>query len=386
MIPDPRVLERLETLVAFDTQSFTSNLALVAAVERILADAGIDSVRLPNRAGDKAALFATLGGEGDGGVLLSAHTDVVPVAGQAWTSDPFRLRVADGRAYGRGAVDMKGFIALVLAALPAIRSARLARPIHLLLSYDEETTCLGPLDAIAAMGIRLPRPDIVIVGEPTGLEVADAHKSVFTFTTTVHGHEAHSSKPHLGAHAILGAAELILELERQGDALRDAGDPTGRFDPPFATVHVGQIEGGTARNIVPKRCVFDWEVRGVPGMDEMAVPAALERFAEAIVLPRLRAHGWPAAVETVSEVQVPRLEPDPGSAAETLALRLAGRNRTITVPYGTEAGHFRHAGIPTVVCGPGSIDQAHQPDEYIELAELARGERFIRDLVASLSA
>jgi acetylornithine deacetylase len=386
MYPHSDALSLLQRLVGFDTQSFTSNLPLVAFVEEHLAAAGVASVRLPNAAGDKAALFATLGGAGEGGVLLSAHTDVVPVAGQSWTSDPFSLRVADGRAYGRGAVDMKGFVALVLAALPAIRAAKLARPLHLLLSYDEETTCLGPLDAIAAMGTRLPRPDIVIVGEPTGLEVADAHKSVYTYTTRVHGHEAHSAKPHLGAHAILGAAELILELDRLGAALKQAGDPTGRFDPPFATVHVGEIAGGTARNIVPKLCRFEWEVRGIPGMAEDAVAESLMRFAEETVLPKLRAHGWPASVETVNEVRVPRLEPEPGSAAETLALRLAGRNGTITVPYATEAGHFRGAGIPTVVCGPGSIDQAHQPDEYIALSELARGEGFMRDLIAALSA
>ena len=197
-------------------------------------------------------------------MLLSGHTDVVPVAGQDWSSDPFRLRVEDGRAYGRGAVDMKGFDALVLALVPEMLAAGLSTPIHILLSYDEETTCLGSLDIIRRFGADLPRPLAVIVGEPTGMEVADAHKSIVTFHTTVHGHEAHSSKPALGASAVMAAAELICELNRIADDMMARGDPTGRFDPPYTTVHVGTVAGGTARNILAKLCRFHWEFRGVP--------------------------------------------------------------------------------------------------------------------------
>jgi acetylornithine deacetylase len=379
-------LEILARLVAFDTESARSNLALIDYVADYLASIGVDCLRMPNADGDKAAIYCTIGPTDRGGVLLSGHTDVVPVAGQNWTAEPFALRVADGRAYGRGAVDMKAFAALALAAMPEWRTAGLKRPIHLLLSFDEETTCLGSTGFIERFGADLPKPEMVIVGEPTDMEVCDAHKSVVTFDTTVHGFEAHSSKPDLGANAVHGAALLVAELTRIADAMRALGDPTGRFDPPFTSVHVGVIEGGTARNIIPKRCGFRWEYRGVPGIDaEALVVERLAAYAREAVEPMLRRGFSGARVDTVNEVRVPGLAPEPGSAAERFALRLVGRNRTTTVPFGTEAGHFQAAGVPTVVCGPGSIDQAHQPDEYITLAALARGEDFMRRLATALT-
>ncbi|AMB43524.1 MULTISPECIES: acetylornithine deacetylase [Methylobacteriaceae] len=376
-------LELLERLVAFDTESSKSNLALIDFVAAYLDGWGVPHLRVPNAEGDKAALFATLGPMTDGGVVLSGHTDVVPVTGQAWTSDPFRLRVADGRAYGRGAVDMKGFDALALAMVPAALEAGLTRPIHILLSYDEETTCLGVADTIARFGADLPRPGAVIVGEPTEMQVADAHKSVVTYNTAVHGHAAHSAKPGLGANAVMAAADLIAELNRIADAMVARGDASGRFDPPNTTVHVGVIEGGTARNILPKLCTFLWEFRGLPDLDMAEIPALFAASCERVTRERLNRYGEFGRIATVEEVSVPGLAPDPGSEAERLALRLAGRNATITVPYATEAGRFQRAGIPTVVCGPGSIDQAHQPDEFITLDELARGEAFMRRLVAA---
>jgi acetylornithine deacetylase len=376
-------LELLERLVAFDTESSKSNLALIDFVAEYLDSWGVPQLRVPNAEGDKAALFATLGPMTDGGVVLSGHTDVVPVTGQAWTSDPLRLRVADGRAYGRGAVDMKGFDALALAMVPTALEAGLTRPIHILLSYDEETTCLGVADTIARFGADLPRPGAVIVGEPTEMQVADAHKSVVTYNTTVHGHAAHSAKPGLGANAVMAAADLIAELNRIADAMVARGDASGRFDPPNTTVHVGVIEGGTARNILPKLCTFLWEFRGLPDLDMAEIPALFAAACERVTRERLNRYGEFGHIATVEEVSVPGLAPDPGSEAERLALRLAGRNATITVPYATEAGRFQRAGIPTVVCGPGSIDQAHQPDEFITLDELARGEAFMRRLVAA---
>lgn len=376
------VLSILERLVAFDTESSKSNLPLLAWVEERLTAQGVPFVRVPNAEGDKATLFATVGPMGDGGIVLSGHVDVVPVAGQAWSSDPFALRVADGRAYGRGAVDMKGFAALALALVPEMQAAGLRRPIHIMLSHDEEVTCLGVVDTIRRMGADLPRPAAVIVGEPTRLEVADAHKGAACYLTEFKGHEAHSSKPHLGADAVLGAVAYVAELERVAAELRAAGDPSGRFDPPFATLSVGRIEGGTARNIIANRCRIEWEVRGVPQTDIAAIETRMRRFADDVVVPKMSAYGHASAVTTHMSVNVPSLEPMTGSYAETLALRLAGRNATITVPYATEAGHFRRDGIPTVVCGPGSIDQAHQPDEYIELSELERGIAFMRGLIA----
>lgn len=376
-------LELLERLVAFDTESSKSNVALIDFVAEYLDGWGVPNIRVPNAEGNKATLFATLGPMTDGGVVLSGHTDVVPVTGQAWTSDPFRLRVADGRAYGRGAVDMKGFDALALAMVPAALEAGLIRPIHILLSYDEETTCLGVADTIARFGADLPRPGAVIVGEPTEMQVADAHKSVVTYNTTVHGHAAHSAKPGLGANAVMAAADLIAELNRIADAMVARGDASGRFDPPNTTVHVGVIEGGTARNILPKLCTFLWEFRGLPDLDMAEIPALFAASCERVTRERLNRYGEFGHIATVEEVSVPGLAPDPGSEAEQLALRLAGRNATITVPYATEAGRFQRAGIPTVVCGPGSIDQAHQLDEFITLDELARGEAFMRRLVAA---
>ena len=375
-------LDLLARLVAFDTESAKSNLALIDMVGAYLDGWGVPYHRIPNAEGDKAAIFATLGPMIDGGIVLSGHTDVVPVTGQSWTTDPFTLRIADGRAYGRGAVDMKGFCALALAAVPDFLSADLKRPIHILLSYDEETTCLGVTDTIARFGAGLPRPGAVIVGEPTDLDVADAHKSIVTYFTTVHGHEAHSAKPMLGANAVMAAGDLVSELNRIADLMIARGDASGRFDPPATTVHVGTIQGGTARNILPKICTFHWEFRGLPDLDMGEIPALFAAKVATVLTGRLNRYGDYGRIETVEEVAVPGLAPEPGSEAERLALRVAGRNHTISVPYATEAGRFQAAGLPTVVCGPGSIDQAHQPDEYITLAALEAGEAFMRRLVA----
>jgi acetylornithine deacetylase len=379
-------LEMLAKLVSFDTVSSKSNLPLIEFVESYLQSWHVPYVRIPNESGDKAALYATIGPQDRGGIVLSGHTDVVPVTGQAWTTDPFTLRVENGRAYGRGAVDMKAFDALALALIPEFQAANLITPIHILLSYDEETTCLGVVDVIRRLGHDLPMPKAAIVGEPTMMEVVDAHKSVVTFSTTVHGFEAHSSKPYLGASAVMTAAELIAELNRIGDDMMERGDTSGRFDPPYTTVHVGTIAGGTARNILSKSCSFHWEFRGLPSLDPQEIPNRLETFVEEVALKRLNRFGEFGRIETKLEVAVPGLAPDPGSFAETLTLRLAGKNQTQTVPFGTEAGHYQAAGIPTVVCGPGSIDQAHQPDEYITLDQIEAGAAFMRRLAATCAS
>jgi acetylornithine deacetylase len=376
-------IDMLARLVAFDTVSSRSNLPLIDFVESYLREQDVRFVRAPNASGDKAALFVTIGPDVDGGVVLSGHTDVVPVTGQEWSADPFRLRRDASRLYGRGAVDMKGFDAACLAMIPEFKAARLSRPIHILLSYDEETTCLGPLDVIARFGADLPRPSAVIVGEPTSMEVADAHKSVATFVTRVRGFEIHSANLHRGVSAVHVACNLVCQLDRLGEELRAMGDPSGRFDPPFSTIHVGAIHGGTARNIVAKDCEFLWEFRGLPGASPDFARDRLEAFCEE--LRKTVFAGFPeTGVETTTENQVPGLAPQPGSEAETLALRLAKRNATIAVPYATEAGQFQRAGISAVVCGPGRIDQAHQPDEYIHIAELAACLELLRGLAQQL--
>jgi acetylornithine deacetylase len=369
-------LAMLERLISFDTVSAKSNLALVGDVEAYLAGHGVDYVKVPNKGGDKAALFATIGPKIDGGVLLSGHTDVVPVEGQAWSSDPFTLRAANGRVYGRGACDMKGFDALCLAMIPEFQQARLKRPIHIMLSYDEEIGCRGCLDTIARFGRDLPRPGAAIVGEPTLMRVADAHKSVTTYRTVVQGKEAHSAKPHLGASAIEAACAIVTDLYSFAEELKARRDP--RFDPPFSTIHVGIIRGGTAHNILAKACAFVWEFRGLPGVAQNAARAHLDAYAAGIEKPNLR-------IETQIDTEVPGLAPERGSVAEELALRLAQSDRTITVSYASEAGQFQAAQIPTVLCGPGSIDQAHQPDEYIEVSELEAGIGFMRRLAAELA-
>ena len=387
LIADPRrarAIEILSRLVSFDTESSKSNLALIDDVEALLRAEGVAFTRAPNAAGDKAALFVTLGPMVDGGVVLSGHTDVVPVAGQSWTSDPFTLREADGRLYGRGSCDMKGFAALALAMLPEFKAARLARPIHILLSYDEETTCLGPTALIERFGRDLPRPGACIVGEPTSMEVADAHKSISTYETLVRGFEAHSSKPALGANAIAAGADLVAEISRMQERYEAPELSNPRFDPPYSTVHCGVIHGGTARNILAKECRFWWEFRGLPGTAPDEAFRALDDYARRVALPRLARFTSEVAIETRCEVEVPGLAPEPGSRAEALALKLTRSNRTIAVSYATEAGHFQRGGVPTVVCGPGSIDQAHQPDEYLALEQIDKGLRFMRELIAEM--
>ena len=379
-----RALPLIERLVGFDTESSKSNLPLIEFVEDYLRGLGVPFVRVPNADGNKAALFATVGPMNDGGIVLSGHTDVVPVTGQSWSSDPFAARRDGNRLYGRGTCDMKGFDAICLAMVPEFLSAQLKRPVHLLFSYDEEVTCEGPLDTIRRFGSDLPRPGAVIVGEPTNMEVADTHKSVSTYHTHVRGHEAHSSKPFLGVSAVHVACELVTELTRIGADFARAGDPSGRFEPAYSTVHVGTIAGGTARNILAKDCKFHWEFRGLPGVP---LRAALERFdAHVDKVRATRLKDFPDTfVETKIEVEVPGLAADAGSPAESLALRLTRSNKTIAVPFATEAGQFQAAGIPTIVCGPGNVNQAHQPDEFIEIAEVEKCIGFLRALAETLS-
>lgn len=374
----------LSRLIAFDTESSKSNLDLIAWVEAYLAGLGINSLRVPNAAGDKAALFATVGPVVDGGVVLSGHSDVVPVEGQIWTGHPFTMRRDGGRIYGRGACDMKGFVAIVLAMAAEWKVLPLQAPLHILISYDEETTCLGPVDTIARFGADLPRPRAVIVGEPTKMQVVDAHKAVATYRTVVTGREAHSSKPALGANAVQGACELVSELYRIGADIAAESGPNERFDPPVSTVHVGTISGGTARNILARECSFHWEFRALPGVPLDAALTRLDAYARDVLLPRLRETAPEADIVTLTEVEVPGLAPQPGSEAETLALRLTKSNQTQAVAFATEGGRFQAGGVATVVCGPGSIDQAHQPDEYITEAQIEAGIAFMRDLGLAL--
>lgn len=376
----------LTRLVAFDTTSRDSNLALIEHVDGLLADLGVASTRVPNHDGTKANLFATLGPAIAGGIVLSGHTDVVPVDGQPWTSDPWMLTERDGRLYGRGTCDMKGFLALALAAAPVFAEpGRLQRPIHLALSYDEEVGCLGAPAMIEQIAATLPRPAAVIVGEPTNMEVVHGHKGITSYVVTVTGHEAHSSLTHLGLSANMAAIELMGILADLAAQLEREADPASPFLPKHATLTIGQINGGTAVNILARECVFVFDLRSTPGTDPEAVLAPF--FAHARTLDAAMKARFPeAGVEIVRRSLTPAFAPEPDGEAERIARSLAGDNGPPrVVPYAAEAGQFQEAGFSTVICGPGSIEQAHQPDEYVERRQIERGAAFMLRLAEMLS-
>jgi acetylornithine deacetylase len=373
-------IEILDRLVAFDTISARSNIELIDWVANYLARYGIAAVRSSARDG-KANLFATIGPADRGGVILSGHTDVVPVAGQEWASEPFRLSERDGRLYARGSADMKGFIALALALVPAAARRPLAVPLHLALTHDEETGCFGAPALIAALPEGGARPMLAIVGEPTSMQVANRQKGCAFFRTRITGRDGHSSAPDRGVSAIAAAAEVIAEIGRLHAEARDRARPGSGFDPPHTTLSVGTIAGGAAVNIVARECIFEWDLRSLPDDDAAVLKARIDRFVAADLLPRMRAVHPEATVETETVVAVPPLIAVPGSPAEALARRLTGANATTTISFASEAGLYQQAGIPAIVCGPGSIDVAHKPDEFITRDELAAGQGFLDRLV-----
>ncbi len=378
-------IEMLRRLVGFDTTSRNSNLELIGFVADYLKGHGVDSTLIHDDDGRKANLFATLGPDRAGGVVLSGHTDVVPVDGQPWDTDPFTLVERDGRRYGRGAADMKSFIAVALALVPEFLRGGLAAPIHLALSYDEEVGCLGAPRLIARIAAAGLEPAAVVIGEPTGMRAVNAHKGIYAFTTTVTGHEAHSSATHVGVNAVMVAAELVGFLAALAEEMKErAGHAAGDgFEPPYTTVHVGTIEGGTALNIIPRRCSFRWEYRLLPGTDANEVVDRFNAFA-ATLEPRMRAVAATAAIATEPTAVVVGLEPDTDSAAARLVMALTGDNRAGKVSFGTEAGLFHQAGMSAVVCGPGHIAQAHTPNEFIDGEQIEACTGFMRRLIERL--
>ena len=370
--------EMIERLVSFDTTSRNSNLELIGFVENYLAGFGISSRRVANEDGTKSNLFATLGDATQaGGIVLSGHTDVVPVDGQDWSHDPFHIVERDGKLFGRGTSDMKSFIAVALAMVPEFLARGPRIPIHFALSYDEEVGCLGVRPMIDAILRSMPKPQVVIVGEPSEMKVVNAHKSIQSFVTTITGLEAHSSATHKGVNAIMYAAEMISFLSDVAEEIRERGDASGRFDPPYSTLNVGLISGGNAVNIIAKSCTFAWECRGLPEQDPEEIITRFTNFANDILLPRMRATYPQADISTRVRARSPGLAPIEGSPAETLVMQLAQCNSAEAVSYNTEAGLFQLADIPTVICGPGSIAQAHKPDEFIALSQIAECERFM---------
>jgi acetylornithine deacetylase len=371
--------EMLAKLVGFDTTSDESNLPLIAFVKHYLTQHGIESRLVLNEDGHKAGLFATIGPQDAGGIGLSGHTDVVPVAGQSWDTDPFTLVEKDGRLYGRGAADMKGYLACVLSAVPEFRRRRLNVPIHIVFSYDEEVGCLGVRPMIAKFGTRVPRPRMMIVGEPTTMTVVDAHKGPARWRADVGGRAAHSSMAPLGVNAITYAGRLLGELDRMEQELK-AAPLNERFTPAHSTLQVTRIAAGTADNVVPSSCWFHWEVRALPGLDTWALERRLMAFAETHCLPQMKSVAAEADIVMRRTNEVPAFAAHPSSEVVALAMKLSQSNATQAVSFATEAGLFQAGGVPAVVCGPGDIAQAHTANEWIAAAELDKCMVFLKRL------
>ncbi len=381
MQPSPRSLEMIERLVAFDTTSRNSNLELIEFVRGYLSELGVESELVHDAGGTKANLYATLGPGDRPGYALSGHTDVVPVDGQPWSSEPFSVLARDGRLYGRGTSDMKSFIAVCLALAPEFLARDIRTPLHLALSYDEEVGCIGVRGLLERLASREVRPKGCIVGEPTQMKVVRAHKGKLSYRCHVRGREAHSSLIDHGVNAVEAAAEAIAYLKAMQRRFRKNGPFDAELSPPFTTVHTGVVSGGTALNIVPLACHFDFEFRHLPQDDPDALYHELQRHVDEVLVPEMHAVDPDTGFRFECLSHIAGLSVDEEAEIVQLAKSLTGANSTGKVSFGTEAGLFQEmAGIPTVVCGPGSIEQAHKPDEWIALEQVARCEQFLRKL------
>jgi acetylornithine deacetylase len=379
--PSPASLEMIGKLIAFDTTSRNSNLELIGFVRDYLAGLGIESRLVPDADGRKANLYATLGPPEKPGIALSGHTDVVPVDGQEWTSDPWQVVRRDGRLYGRGACDMKGFLGIVLAQVPEFVKRGLHTPINLAFSFDEEIGCVGVRRLLAVLRDMPVKPWACIIGEPTDMKVTVGHKGKKSVRCHVRGFEAHSSLAPRAVNAVEMAAEVIVRLRAMGQRFAAEGPFDPDYDVTHTTVHTGVIHGGTALNIVPKDCHFDFEFRYLPGQDAEAMFEQVRGFAEEKLQPTMRAIAPHAGFSWKELSAFPGLATPVDSQVVELAKALSGGNSTIKVAFGTEAGLFHQTGIPTIICGPGSITQAHKPDEWVSLDQLALCEGFMRRLM-----
>jgi acetylornithine deacetylase len=380
--------EMLEQLIAFDTTSRESNLGLIEWVRDWLRKKGVQSRLTFDKTGRKANLFATVSGSARGdaraGLVLSGHTDVVPVDGQPWDTDPFRATIRDDRVYGRGTADMKSYLAVALATTPRFLAADLKAPVHFALSYDEEVGCIGVrglLEDLAANGIR---PAGCIIGEPTGMQVVVAHKGKRAFRCRVRGREAHSSLTPQGVNAIEYAAKLVVHIRGIADRLRDTGPRNQGFDVPFTTMQTGTIRGGTAANIVPRECALEFEFRYLPGADPDALVDEIEAYARNVLEPEMKRVSEDAGFEFEAREEIPGLEIAEDHRLTELAKALTRTNAVGRVAYATEAGLFQKAGIPSIICGPGSIAQAHKPNEYVTLEQVAMCEAFVERVLEEL--
>jgi len=373
-------IEMIERFIAFDTTSFKTNVQLIEFIASHLSDLGTDIRLTWDEQRQKANLFATIGPADRPGIVLSGHTDVVPVDGQDWTGDPFRLRRDNDRLFGRGTADMKSFIAVCLALAPEFAARRLAMPIHFAFSYDEEIGCVGVRRLIADLANLQVQPRLCLVGEPTEMKAVIGHKGKRSIRCHVEGHECHSALNHRGVNAVEIAAELVTRLRSMQRRIREQGPFDPDYQPPYTTVHTGTMRGGTALNIVPKSCGFEFEIRNLPRHDSDELMAEIRGWAQDLV-PEMLAVSEAAGITLDEHNSTPGLDMTADDEAVRLVLALSGNNDTSKVAFTTEAGLFQRAGIPAVVCGPGSILQAHKPDEFIDLEQVAQCETFLRRLM-----
>ncbi|MBC8879457.1 MULTISPECIES: acetylornithine deacetylase [Pseudomonas] len=381
----PRALEILKRLIAFDTVSSEPNMALIEYVRELLASKGIESLIVKDETSKKANLFASTGPRDVPGVLLSGHTDVVPAAGQAWTMPPFQATLRDGRIYGRGTCDMKGFIALAIDAMLNAADMPLMRPLQLALSHDEEIGCVGVRRLLDVLHLAPVRPFLCVVGEPTLMQFAVGHKGKASYRTFCRGQEAHSSLAPRAVNAIHLASDFIAELRKSQKQIEQQGARDEGYDIPYSTVHIGRIDGGKALNIVPNLCTMEFEFRNLPGDDPDLLLEQLRERAEVLVREARQLSGV-ADIEIEVMNEYPALETHPSVEAVRMLHAFAEPGtQHIKVSYGTEGGLFAgRLNVPVVVCGPGSIEQAHKPDEFIDESQMDAGERFLQSLLGSL--
>lgn len=365
-------LEILGDLIAFPTVSTDSNLEMIAYLASHLEAAGAKVDVFLDETGQKANLFGTLGPEVDGGILLSGHCDVVPVTDQPWSTDPFKLTVHDGRLYGRGTCDMKGFIAATIAMAPVFARKVRDRPLHFAFTYDEETGCIGAGHLAETLIERGIRPNVAIIGEPTEMRIVEGHKGCYEYTTHFHGLEGHGSDPDRGVNAVEYAVRYVTQLLELKNALRSKAPANSRFEPPWTTINVGAFNGGQVHNVIAPKAQIDWEMRPVQASDAAFVKQSLQQYCDDVLLPEMRRVFPQAEIETQTMGEVDGLEPADDNAARQIVAELTGANGADLVPFGTEAGIFQKIGMDVVVCGPGSIAQAHKADEYLSSDQLVK--------------
>ena len=378
-------IEILEALVGFESVSGRPTHGIVGYIQDYLEQHGIPSNLSFDDVKERANIFATIGPEIDGGVVLNGHTDVVPVEGQTWSSDPFKLTRKGDKLYGRGSVDMKGFLACVLASVPLFKAAHLTKPIHIAFTFDEEIGGFGMPVLLESLSGLVYRPEVVIVGEPTQMKIVTGHKGGYEMRTEIIGKEMHSCDPSCGANAITAAMKFIAKIEDMNAQRRTNPIKGSAYSPPYSTFNVGTIEGGAARNATAGWCNFDWEYRPIPGEDGALAIAEIQAFANSEILPAMRAVSDEANICIITEVAVPPLDDRNAAKATEFVSATTGLNDTDVVSFGTDAGYFSDADYSTVVFGPGDISRAHKADEYIEVEELAQGLDFLRKLTQRLA-